>query len=478
MAAPGDHVLVGVSGGADSVCLLRVLALLSEEMSFTLQAVHVHHGIRAAADHDAAFTQQLCGRLGIPLEVVRVDAPAYAAEHGVGLEEAARILRYEAFERVRAACGGSCRIATAHHLEDQAETVLFHAARGSSIRGLTGIRPVNGHLIRPLLHISRQEIECWLNSMQTGWCEDETNADTEFTRNCIRREILPAMNTKINKGTIRHLAQLADEAAVMDDYLSLKTREAFDACVCAGTKNGVKVLSVQALCGLHEAIRQRVLLELMAQTAGRRKDLEKVHVDTIWRICKDTSGSTAVSLPYGMTAVREYDHLYLLCDSEKETKTADAATVENGGRYHVSVFSFDGDMDQIPRVTYTKWFDYDKIHSLPVFRTRKEGDYMVISRSGHKKTLHRCMIDWKIPAGRRDHMILPAIGSRILWVPGCRMDLGYQIGKDTSTVLSLTWTGPPEHPWESSAGAVDTQEKRDIIVERSKHGRNSNPDDQ
>ena len=455
LTAPGDLVLAGVSGGADSVCLLRALAALSEEMGFTLRAVHVHHGIRAAADHDAAFTQALCDELGVALEIVRVDAPGFAAEQGTGLEEAARILRYGAFEKIRAAYDGPCRIATAHHMEDQAETVLFHAARGTGIRGLTGIRPVNGYLIRPLLHISRQEIEQWLTSLHAGWCEDETNADTAYARNCIRREILPVMKEKINGGALRHLAKIGDEAADIDEYLSLQTAQAMAACRCGETADGAGILSVSGLRAFHEVIRGRVLMELMAQTAGSRKDLEKTHVDALRRICLTASGSTSISLPYGMTAVREYDHLYLLRNGDQGGRTSLSASPVPAGVYQARTFTFTGDMDLVPRGTYTKWFDYDKIHSLPVFRTRREGDYMVISRDGHKKSLRRCMIDWKIPAGQRDQMVLPAAGSRILWVPVYRMDCGYQVEENTTTVLSLTWSRTAE----DGAAEQDTHDR-------------------
>ena len=182
MAEPGDGVLAAVSGGADSVCLLLVLKALEESLGIHVAAFHLHHGLRGAeADRDERFVRELCERLQVPLHAVREAVAGYAKTHGLSEEEAGRILRYQWLEKT-AGEFGCRRIATAHHKDDQTETVLMNLFRGSGLRGLGGIRPVrllSGELtlIRPLLDINRQEIETYLIEEKEAWCEDSTNKE-------------------------------------------------------------------------------------------------------------------------------------------------------------------------------------------------------------------------------------------------------------------------------------------------------------
>lgn len=252
---PGDGVVVGLSGGPDSVFLLYALHTLQPRMGFTLRAVHVHHGIRGAeADRDEAFSEKLCAKLDIPFQAVHVAAPAYAAQHGLSLEEAARILRYEALEAARQQLGqtlaarplntpvpDSARIldspaftagspsrlldarsmkglpatsapaawiAVAHHLDDQAETVLHNLVRGAGLRGLAGMENRRNHVIRPLLSIKREDILKWLKQYDIPYVTDSTNADPHYTRNRIRSTVLPELR-EINPEASAHIAHSA-----------------------------------------------------------------------------------------------------------------------------------------------------------------------------------------------------------------------------------------------------------------------------
>ena len=208
---PGDGVLVGLSGGPDSVFLLYALHTLQARMGFTLRAVHVHHGIRGAeADRDEAFSEKLCAKLDIPFQAVHVAAPAYAAQHGLSLEEAARILRYEALEAVRQQLtqATAAWIAVAHHLDDQAETVLHNLVRGAGLRGLAGMENRRNHVIRPLLSIKREDILKWLKQYDIPYVTDSTNADPHYTRNRIRSTVLPELR-EINPEASAHIAHSA-----------------------------------------------------------------------------------------------------------------------------------------------------------------------------------------------------------------------------------------------------------------------------
>ena len=208
---PGDGVLVGLSGGPDSVFLLYALHTLQARMGFTLRAVHVHHGIRGAeADRDEAFSEKLCAKLDIPFQAVHVAAPAYAAQHGLSLEEAARILRYEALEAARQQLtqATAAWIAVAHHLDDQAETVLHNLVRGAGLRGLAGMDNRRNHVIRPLLSIKREDILKWLKQYDIPYVTDSTNADPHYTRNRIRSTVLPELR-EINPEASAHIAHSA-----------------------------------------------------------------------------------------------------------------------------------------------------------------------------------------------------------------------------------------------------------------------------
>ena len=208
---PGDGVVVGLSGGPDSVFLLYALHTLQARMGFTLRAVHVHHGIRGAeADRDEAFSENLCAKLDIPFQAVHVAAPAYAAQHGLSLEEAARILRYEALEAARQQLtqATAAWIAVAHHLDDQAETVLHNLVRGAGLRGLAGMENRRNHVIRPLLSIKREDILKWLKQYDIPYVTDSTNADPHYTRNRIRSTVLPELR-EINPEASAHIAHSA-----------------------------------------------------------------------------------------------------------------------------------------------------------------------------------------------------------------------------------------------------------------------------
>ncbi|MBO5503279.1 MAG: tRNA lysidine(34) synthetase TilS, partial [Lachnospiraceae bacterium] len=231
MAGPGDRVVAAVSGGADSVCMLLLLDRIRSEIGFSMRALHVHHGIRGeSADEDARFVSQLCERLGVRCDVIRVDVPAIAKAGGTGIEETAREERYrvlreacQAWEREDAgARAGRYCIAVAHHMEDQAETVLFRMARGSGLTGVAGMRPaapLPGDpeilVIRPLLQFTRAEIEEIVTEAGTGWREDETNSDVSYARNRIRSGILPEL-AQINEAAVRHICALAEESAPPD----------------------------------------------------------------------------------------------------------------------------------------------------------------------------------------------------------------------------------------------------------------------
>ena len=478
-------MLAAVSGGADSVCLLYILAELSRRGEIGLRAAHIHHGLRETADRDCAFVEQLCAQLGVPCETRRVDVPAHAAADGTGIEETARLLRYraleelcEAWERSEGPEGPPVKIAAAHHREDQAETVLFRLCRGSRLAGAAGMQPSSGRIIRPLLECTREEIEAYLTSRGASWCEDETNEDTRYARNYLRREILPALTEHINAETGLHLAQFAQEAAETEAYLRQQTEEAMRRCRIGGSPDSsaaadadgappAQEIRVGQLLREAPLLQRRVLYALLAEAAGRKKDLTALHVQALQRLCA-AGGSGSLDLPYGLRAVKEYDSLRILRGGE--TDAAAQREAESAGesfllplsadRYRMRVLTaeqFCGESGtgslrtaSPPENKYTKWLDYDKIASLPTLRTRLPGDRIGMEPAGGRaeadgcvyKSLARLMIDAKIPASVRDRVVLPASGREILWVPGQRIHAGMKVGAQTRRILEISLRAP------------------------------------
>ena len=454
---PGTRVLAALSGGADSVCLFVLLRELSREIPFSLRAVHVHHGLRESADRDLSYCEELCAKSGIPLSVCRVDVRA-ALSCGGGTEETARKLRYDAFEEVCRAWeeeedlpAGSVRIAAAHHLEDQAETVLFRLCRGSSVRGLAGMRSRAGRIIRPLLSVTRAQIEEELRARHLAWCEDETNGDPDFARNALRLQVFPVLKEKVNAASAQHMAAFAEEAALLEDFLRQETDRAMERCC----PDGPGQVELKELLSCAPILRRHVLYRCLSAAAGREKDLEEAHVVSLEKLC-ESSGTGSLSMPGQVLVQKRYGVLYFL--KEGAGMPAPDCFPESACAYRISVFPFSGQMEKVPRGMYTKWFDYDKIGTLPEFRTRREGDRIVLETDGTAKSLARFMLDEKIPAQLRGRMVLPFRGQDVLWIPGGRISAAFRIGQDTKRVLELTCV--PEQRKISEGGTDSSWQKQ------------------
>ena len=237
MIPENKNIVVGLSGGADSVCLLYVLAALRKKLGLQLCAVHVHHGLRGVeADADEAYVRDICRAWDVPLKAIRIEAAALAKQWGIGCEEAGRRARYEIFEECLQEMGG-CRgaIAVAHHRDDCAETLLFHMFRGTGLDGMAGIRPVRktereSMIIRPLLETGKTEIESFLQEKGISWRIDSTNTGEDYTRNRIRNRVLPYAEKEICSGAGAHLAKEAQLLAETADFVRSCTRQALERC--------------------------------------------------------------------------------------------------------------------------------------------------------------------------------------------------------------------------------------------------------
>lgn len=465
MIAPGDVVLAGVSGGADSMCLLMVLLEYKKQTDFALRVIHVEHGIRGEESAgDAAFVERFCKARDIPCEVVCVDAAGFAKKNRLSLEEAARTLRYAAFEEraaralhagpARAASAdhagvpqetaGTVRIAVAHHREDQAETVLWQLIRGSDVRGLGGMRPERGRMIRPLLGVRRAEIEDYLNAEGIGWREDTTNASTDYTRNCIRHQVLPVL-TKLNTQAAGHICETAERLREVEDFLQGETRSAYARCVCPVPEGGL--LLRDALKDEHPLLVRRVVYEALCECLGSAKDIGAEHVRLSAGLFSLPVGRT-VHLPYGGRAKRAYDGVRLFAGDAAGRVPGELFAGDAPGRFspeqvRMEVLTQFNPAD-FSKKKYTKWFNYDKIKNNAQIRHRLNGDYLVIDGEGHRQKLSRYLINEKIPQEERDHLLLVADGPHVMWVIGHRISDYYKVDKDTKNVLKVQLIGGKE----------------------------------
>ncbi len=224
MIVSGDKVFAAVSGGADSVCLLLVLKELSDEMRFCLEVIHVEHGIRGAESiEDAKFVEDLCKKLDVRCHIYHIDVPSYSKEHKLSTEEAARLLRYECFDKHTA----DGKIAIAHNMDDNAETIVYNMVRGTGIEGIRGIKKVRGSYIRPLIECSRQDINRYLSEREQAFRTDSTNKDTDYTRNNIRHNIIPRL-TDVNPGAVAHLSKLSNLQDMAVEYINKQADKIYD----------------------------------------------------------------------------------------------------------------------------------------------------------------------------------------------------------------------------------------------------------
>ena len=442
MLEENDKVIAGVSGGADSICLLFVLMRLAEEINFSVHAVHVHHGIRGeSADRDEAFVRKICHEQGIPLTVFRKNVPGYAKENGLTEEEAGREVRREALEETLKEQKGT-KIALAHHLNDNAETLLFNLCRGTGLKGLGGIAPVSGRWIRPLLWVKRAEIESYLEKWGISYCTDETNAQNTYARNRIRNEVIPYLEANLNGQAAVHMAETAEQMRALGEYVTGQVLRLKKECTREDGSGGLFLIE-ESYKKTENVFKPYLLHEILCDAAGQRKDIEGIHVKAVTRLLKKQVGRR-ISLPYNLTVLRCYEGLHFI----KEGR-ASVRTLKEQGEFYMQIRERTVISEAFPQKNYTKWFDYDIIKNTVKIRHREPGDYLTIDKYGHTKKLKEYFINEKIPKNEREHIWLVADGSHIMWVVGYRQNQMYQITDKTKRILEIQFYGGEEHGRDS-----------------------------
>lgn len=301
---PGEQVLLAFSGGEDSLYLLFFLKELQKHIPFSLEAMHIHHGIRGEeAERDLLFAKEKAEEWKIPFSLSRVDVPKYAKGQGIGLEEGGRILRYKALLERRDSwekeTGRTTKLALAQHKDDQAETVLHHLLRGAGMNGLSAMRAMEGEKIRPLLCIRKEEIRKRLRELSLEGMQDSSNADIQLTRNYIRRKALPLLE-EVNGKAVEHLSLEADYFDELAQYFHKKVKTFLDDGM--EVQEGVVSLSIRALKKEEALLRREIYLAAVQTLQGDTKDIVREHLYSIDRIVFSGRGKR-VELP-GACVVR------------------------------------------------------------------------------------------------------------------------------------------------------------------------------
>ena len=474
MVEKGDHIVLGVSGGVDSVALLLLLDEVRREWNLTLHVVHVHHGIRQEAERDVEAVRALCERLEVSCSVFYDDVPELAKQERMSEEEMGRLCRYRHFAEVAQSVNAGT-IAVAHHMDDQAETVLFHLIRGSQLAGMRGMLPVSEwqdtesgrtyKMIRPFLDCRKEELQAYVAHRQEVWNEDETNRENAYSRNRLRNKVLPELQN-INAQAVVHIAEFAKQAAEYENFLQSMVNAYIEQNVQRNAQ-GNYVLNRNQLQQQEPVLIRSVLYRLICMAGEHKKDITATHVQAAVELLYGQTGKKCM-LPYGIWTVTSYENLIIgKCfdkETEQERRTMqilDLDILKNGEtqRYVLdngSILSATMlDFQNMPsdnrenllfnirnsKNYYTKFFGCDTIENTLYVRKPMENDYLTIDKNGNRKKLRRYFIDAKIPEKLRTDTPVVACGNDILWIVGMRRSEGYRVYADTQYILELRYEG-------------------------------------
>ncbi len=430
MIDPGDSILVAASGGPDSTALLHALFQIAAQRGIPLAAAHIHHGLRGErADRDADFAARQASLLDIGFFSERLDVPGYRRRYRLSTEEAARRLRYEALQRI-ADCHGFSKIAVGHHADDSAESILMFLLRGSGPRGLGGVMPKRGAIIRPLIERRREEILAYLSREGIPFTVDETNADTRFLRNRIRHELIPQLAAGYNPNLVQTLLRLADIVRADDRWLETLAEPLFAEALASRTDEQI-VLSVPRVSALPEAAGRRVIRRALQEMNGDLKRIGFRHIEAICRLLSAQKGSGELHLPGGIRAVRTYDRLLLHRPGQDRISESAGYLFRLDGPGEVRLpaggilrLSKCGTVDavQMARSGHrVAFFDMGKFYFPATVRNARPGDrFRPLGMAGTQK-VSDLFVNRKVPRHLRWSCPVLICGDKIAWVVGHRM---------------------------------------------------------
>lgn len=458
LLVPRAGWVLGVSGGCDSTLLAHAMHALNRArgLGWRLHVAHLHHGLRgAAADEDARFVEQLARRLDLPVTIEHADVGREAERGGGSIEETGRRRRYAFLERV-ALTTGSEYVAVAHHADDDAETVLHRIFRGTGLRGLSGMpatRPIQPGsrvlLVRPFLHLRRAELERAAGQIGLTWRIDESNRDTNFTRNRLRHEVIPLLEQHINPHVIDAVLRLAEQARWLNTYLEDAAARTYESLVIS-EEPGHVVLNIRGLRGKQRLIQAEVLRRAISLVVGREQDLSFAHIDAVLRLASEATSGKEVHLPGHVTARKVYERLELRAPgAEPHAPELTPVIVECpgctplpqlGAVLTAEICEIDEKkVGELRRAhsPYEEWLDIERVRFPLMVRGRREGDRFRPLGSPGSKRLSEFFNEQKIDPALRTRVGIVCDQHGPIWVMPLRIDERVKLRPTTRQALHL-----------------------------------------
>lgn len=420
-----DEIIVGFSGGADSVCLLHILNSLKGEYGFSVRAAHVNHCLRGEeSERDEKFVRDFCLEHGIELSVLKTDVLSGAKENSMGIEEYGRKVRYDFFQTL---LSEKSKIATAHNLNDTEETFLFNLARGSSLKGLTSIPPVRDNIIRPIIECSREEIEEYCRSNGLKFVIDSTNLSDEYTRNKIRHNVIPVLkeiNPSFDKSILRCLNSLRED----EDYLKRLSDNLYEEVRCGNSFDADKLKNEDI------SLQKRIISRIVYEKCGVLP--ESKHISLILAILNGGK----VELFDRETLIVRHGKLYFLSDVKKREITETTVSFDSSGMWsdnYISLCISESSTQKVYKELVISTLDYGKICGNLVLRKRQEGDKITLPIRKVTKSLKKLFNEMKISPEERDNIFVLADDKSVVWVEKIGVDARVVPGNDTKKYVNI-----------------------------------------
>lgn len=417
----GASVVCALSGGADSVCLMFCLKLLSVNSRFEVEALHINHSIRGEeSDGDEEFCRRLCAQLDVPFTSVRVDAPAYAKEYSLSLEESARKLRYKCFHEH----SQGKIIATAHNADDNLETALLNLSRGSGITGISGIPPVRDNIIRPLLTVTRAEIECFLKENNLSFVTDSTNLSDDYTRNKIRHSIVPLL-AEINPSVVKSFINSSDALREENSFIADETLKALEKC-----RNGNTLLDIN---NLPELIRKRCIIRLLSDN-----NVSYSH-DLVERAMSLAGTGGKINVAGELFIVSDKNSLKLEKISEKTAHSVVSAELPLNGTVTLlgKIVTAEIAEPSAPLSPDAFYLDLDSLKGNLILRNRVYGDKIQLAGRGFTSSVKK-LINEKIPPELRETLLFIQDDIGTVWAERLGIAQRTAPRKDSYALLKIT----------------------------------------
>ena len=415
-------IITAVSGGADSMALLHALMELKEELSIDLVAAHVNHNLRGGeSDLDADLVKNTCLMHNIPIEMLEADVKSLARKKKISLEEAGREARYGFFDS-RLKKYNADKIAIAHTKNDNAETILLNLFRGTGLDGLCGIPPVRDQYIRPLIDISRNEVENYLNARGIVYRQDSSNSDNEFARNKVRNIVMPVITDNFGYSAIEAIIRCSSLLRGDSGLLESTAKQLFDDCLVETGDNHIVALDAKKMEALPLAAKRRLARIGIKKLCDNMQDISAHHIDTVLSLTNSKTGKIA-ELPKGVRGRANYGNIELYIEKNEniplpfsiELALDKAIIMPSTGKTITASLKKPIFNDENTYDCCTNEFQYDRIKGSLMVRTRQPGDVIYLSGVGKKK-LQDYFTDIKMPRRKRDNIPLVADGQDILWI--------------------------------------------------------------